>query len=244
MALAHGFVCIGHDDVMNIDVPISLEPFLSSNQVPQASFPWGRQAWQLQMHDLPEVLETLSQLPDRVDRELIGQVVQNELQAGRVLCAFIPAMVWGWGTTSGLGALRTRWVLTGVGEKSAIEENVLPSVSERLHAGVVAVRSKGPVEAFRLMNNEGHIKHLGSSYFTKWIYFSSALAGPDDPSAAPILDDTITDWLNEETEMKVDRTKTASYSAYLDLLECWGEKYGLSRVQVETAIFRLATGRG
>lgn len=229
---------------MTIDVPAALEPSLSAKQVPQASFPWGRESWQLQMHDLPEVLETLKRLPDRVDRKLIGQVVQDELQAGRVLSAFVPAMVWGWGTTSGLGALRTRWVLTGIGEKRAVEKPVLPSVSERLQAGAEIVRKEGAVEAFRLMNNGGHIKYLGSSYFTKWLYFSSAMAGPDDPVAAPILDDTITDWLNEETPLKFDRAKTASYAAYLDLLGCWGKKYGLTAVQVESAIFRLATGRG
>lgn len=229
---------------MTTDVPASLEPFLSSRQIPQASFPWGREAWQVQMHDLPGVLETINRLPDRVDRELIGRVVQDELQAGCVLCAFVPAMIWGWGTTSGLGALRTRWILTGVGEKRAIEQPVLPSVSDRLQAGAQVVRQEGPVEAFRFMNNGGHIKHLGSSYFTKWMYFSSALDGPNDPVAAPILDDTITDWLNEETPLKFDRAKTASYEAYLDLLECWGKTYGLTKVQVETAIFRLATGRG
>lgn len=244
MALAPVVTLMRHDDVMTIDVPSSLEPFLSTQPIPQASFRWGREEWQRQMHDLPQVLETLDRLPDRVDREITRRIVQGELEAGRVLCAFIPAMVWGWGTTSGLGALRTRWVLTGVGEKRAIGEPVLPTVSERLQAGALSVRSEGPVEAFRFMNNGGHIKYLGSSYFTKWIYFSSALAGPDDPAAAPILDDTITDWLNEETPLKLDRTKTASYAEYIDLLDCWGNRYGLTRVQVETAIFRLATGRG
>lgn len=237
-------ITMRHDDVMTIDVPLSLEPFLSAEPIKQASFPWGRKAWQQQMHDLPEVLETLDRLPDRVDRENIGRVVLSELGAGRVLCAFIPAMVWGWGTTSRLGALRARWVLTGVGEKRAVGQPVLPSVGERLQAGAFSVRSDGPIEAFRLMNNGGHIKYLGPSYFTKWIYFSSALAGPDDPAAAPILDDTIADWLKVETPLKLDKTKTASYAEYVALLDCWGRKYGLTRVQVETAIFRLATGRG
>lgn len=244
VALAFDATALGHDDSMTIDVPSSLEPLLMAEPEPQASFPWGREAWRRQMHDLPEVLETLDGLPDRVDRKIVGDVVQAELEAGRVLSAFIPAMVWGWGTTSGLGALRTRWVLTGVGERRASGEPVLPSVIDRLNAGALSVRSEGPVEAFRLMNNGGHIKYLGSSYFTKWLYFASAVAGPDDTSAAPILDDTIADWLNEEAQLKVNRAKTASYAEYLALLDCWGKKYGLTRVQVETAIFRLATGRG
>ncbi|WP_284991009.1 hypothetical protein [Arthrobacter sp. efr-133-TYG-120] len=87
------------------------------------------------------------------------------------------------------------------------------------------------------------IKHLGRSYFTKWLYFASALEGPDDAAAAPILDDKITGWLDNETDLSLDKS-TASYGRYLELLACWGEPYGRTRVQVEKAIFKLATGRG
>ncbi|SDL79331.1 hypothetical protein SAMN04487916_114115 [Arthrobacter sp. ov407] len=120
---------------------------------------------------------------------------------------------------------------------------VVPSVSGRLEAGAQAARDDGPHEAFRLMNNDGAIKHLGRSYFTKWLYFASALEGPDDAAAAPILDDKIAGWLDREAKFSLDRT-TASYARYLELLACWGERYGRTRVQVEKAIFKLATGRG
>lgn len=230
---------------MTIDIPPALLSLLEEEPTPQEPFPWVRQPWLDQMHDRPEVLSTLEQLPDRVDRQLIRDVVMSELGSGRVLSAFVPAMVWGWGTTSGRGALRTRWILTEIGDRSQspVPFPVVASVSERLEAGAQAAREAGPEEAYRLMYNEGAIKHFGRSYFTKWLYFASALEGPDDAAAAPILDDKITDWLGKEADLYLDKS-TASYAQYLELLACWGEPHGRTRVQVEKAIFKLATGRG
>lgn len=176
---------------------------------------------------------------------MIRDVVMSELGYGRVLAAFVPAKVWGWGTTSGRGALRTRWILTEIGDRSLPPAPlpVVASVSDRLEVGAQAAREAGPEETYLLMNNEGSIKHFGRSYFTKWLYFASAHDGPDDAAAAPILDDKITAWLGKEAELSLDKS-TASYAQYLELLACWGEPHGRTRVQVEKAIFKLATGRG
>lgn len=230
---------------MTRDTPPALLALLIHEPTPQASFPWVRKPWMDHMHDRPEVLTALKQLPDRVDREIIRDVVTSELGAGRVLSAFVSAMVWGWGSTSGRGALRTRWILTEIDDRSQPPAAlpIVPSVSDRLQAGAQAARDAGPEEAYRLMNNEGAIKHFGRSYFTKWLYFASAVDGPDDAAAAPILDDKITGWLGNEAGLRLDRS-TASYTQYLQLLSCWGEPYSRSRVQVEKAIFKLATGRG
>lgn len=230
---------------MTKDVPPSLIALLEDQPTPQVAFPWDPEPWRAQMRNLPDVMAALDQLPQRVDRQVILDVVLSELDAGRVLSAFVPAMVWGWGTTSGRGALRTRWILTETDDRSHPPEllSVAPDLCDRLEAGAMAARDDGPHEAFRLMNNEGAIKHLGRSYFTKWLYFASALEGPDDAAAAPILDDKITGWLGKEAGLVLDKT-TASYAQYLDLLECWGEPYGRTRVQVEKAIFKLTTGRG
>jgi len=75
------------------------------------------------------------------------------------------------------------------------------------------------------------------------LYFASAVDGPDDAAAAPILDDKITSWLWNETTLRLDKS-TASYAQYLKLVSCWGEPHGRTMVQVEKAIFKLATGRG
>lgn len=230
---------------MSINVPPVLAGLLGEPPEPQGSFPWHRSKWQEQMHDLPEVLATIDQLPDRVDRQSTREVVLAELSAGRVLAAFIPAMIWGWGTTA-LGPLRTRWVLTEIADKSqpALHEPVVPTVETRLGAGIQAGRDHGPLGGFRFMNGEGRIKHFGPSYFTKWLYFGSAQQGPDAPEAAPILDKQIVVWLRNHCGLSLDAAKSASYAQYLELLGQWGQTYGLTRVQVEKVIFKLATGRG
>lgn len=231
---------------MTTRIPAVLVEALDGEARPQSPFPWTKQPWLDQMHDLPDVLSLLDRLPQRVSRQSTLDAVSTELNAGRVLPAFIAAMVWGWGTTAGMGALRTRWILTQTKAKStaAVSEPVDPLVVDRLEAGIRSVRADGALEAFRLMNNEGRILHLRASYFTKWLYFTSAVDGPDDPAAAPIFDDRIVGWLKDTAGMPMEKNRTGSYGEYLELLASWGEPYGRTRVQVETDIFRLATGRG
>lgn len=235
-----------HDTgTMSSNVPPILDGPLREGPAPQKSFPWHRDKWREQMHDLPDVLDALDQLPDRVDRQSTRDVVLSELAQGRVLSAFVPAMIWGWGTT-GMGPLRTRWVLTQIDDRSACATDipVHAPVIDRLEAGSRVVREDGPLSAFKLMNSDGRIKHLGPSYFTKWLYFSSALKGPDDAAAAPILDKQIVSWLHEHAGVSLNANKSASYAQYLELLVDWGERYERSPVQVEKTIFKLATGRG
>lgn len=231
---------------MTARIPAVLAEGLEGEVRPQSPFPWTKQPWMDQMHDLPEVLSLLDRLPERVSRPSTLEAVTEELDKGRVLPAFIAAMVWGWGTTAGMGAMRTRWILTQTRVKSAeaVSEPVDPSVLDRLEAGAKSVRTEGALEAFRLMNNEGRILHLRSSYFTKWLYFTSAIEGAESSEAAPIFDDRIVGWLESVGGVPLDKNRTAAYGQYLDLLASWGAPYGRTRVQVETEIFRLATGRG
>jgi hypothetical protein len=231
---------------MTTRIPVILAEALEGKARPQSPFPWTKQPWLHQMHDLPDVLSLLDRLPDRVSRQSTLDAVSAELNAGRVLPAFIAAMVWGWGTTAGMGAPRTRWILTQTKAKSAdaVSEPVDPSVADRLEAGVRSVRTDGALEAFRLMNNEGRILHLRASYFTKWLHFTSAVDGPEDPNAAPIFDDRIVAWLEDPAGVPLEKNRTDSYGEYLDLLASWGDPYRRTRAQVETEIFRLATGRG
>lgn len=231
---------------MTKPIPAVLADALAGEARRQSPFPWTKQPWIEQMHDLPEVLSLLERLPGKVSRESTLHAVSAELDEGRVLPAFIAAMVWGWGTTAGMGALRTRWILTQTKAKSAeaASEPVDPIVKTRLEAAAGTVRDSGPVEAFRLMNNSGRLTHLRASYFTKWLYFTSARKGPEDPDAAPIFDDRIVGWLEEAAEVPLEKNSTEAYREYLDLLATWGEPFGRTRVQVETEIFRLASGRG
>jgi hypothetical protein len=140
------------------------------------------------MRKLPDVLATLEQLPEKVDRQIIRDVVLSELDAGRVLSAFVPAMVWGWGTTSGRGALRTRWILTEADDRSNPPEllSAAPTVNARLEAGAAAARLDGPREGFRLMNNEGAISwdvHTSRSDCTLHRHLKALTMQPQLPSS-------------------------------------------------------------
>nr|WP_311212273.1 MULTISPECIES: hypothetical protein [unclassified Arthrobacter] len=93
------------------------------------------------------------------------------------------------------------------------------------------------------MSNEGRIKYLGAAFFTKWLYFASAVQASDDATAAPILDKQLADWLFAHASISLQLGRTSSYDQYVGLLTEWGSRHNRSAVQVEKAIFGLATGR-
>lgn len=227
--------------IMSVPPPQELAAVLSESPRPQGAFPWKPDGWLSQMHDLPEVQHMLGGLPDKVDRTHIRETVLAELVAGRVLAAFVSAMVWGYGDI-GYGPTRVRWVLTGV-NVDARDAPVRNDVAGLLGTAADVVRGDGAVEGFRYMSNAGRIKHLGSAFFTKWLYFSSAISDPDDPNAAPILDKQVHDWLEKRAGITLDISRTAEYQRYLDVITSWGDRFGRTPVQVEKAIFGLATGR-
>lgn len=223
------------------DVPASLAAVLAQPPVAQRSFPWNRAAWAAALHDLPDVLRVLDSLPDRVDRNLIREVVTTQLEDDRVLPAFVSAMVWGYGDR-GYGPTRVRWILSGI-KTGAGAAPVRGDVAVLLRTAVETVRDQGPVDGFRYMNNAGRIKYLGGAFFTKWLYFASALTNADAPCAAPILDRQVHDWLEREANISLKIHRTPDYERYLDILKDWGADYDRTPVQVEKAIFGLATGR-
>ncbi|MBN7314147.1 8-oxoguanine DNA glycosylase OGG fold protein [Mycobacteroides abscessus] len=223
-------------------VPAILAALLDAEPTTQQSFPWERKAWQKRMHDLPDVLDVLADLPDHVSRDDVRAVALPELEAGRVLPAFVPAMVWGYGNR-GYGPTRVCWVLTGTRGGDAVDTPVLSTVGDRLAEAVDVVRNQGPVAGFRYMNNSGRIKYLGPAFFSKWLYFASAVTGVNGPEAAPILDKQVIDWVREHTGISLNINKTGSYENYLNLLKDWGGQYNHTPVQVEKAIFELKTGR-
>lgn len=223
-------------------IPSPLADILMAKDAPQGSFPWIPSSWKEQMRDLPEVVTVLDQMPERVDRESTRELVLSQLKSGRVLGAFVGAMVWGYGTY-GYGPVRTRWILTGT-KTNPLEATVLPSVAERLAAGATFVRENGPIEGFRFMNNENRIKYLGAAYFTKWLYFTSATTSATDGNASPILDARAAEWMLSEAGLSLDTGRTSSYERYVQILNEWGHEYDRTAVQVEKAIFGLATGRG
>ncbi|GLE55938.1 hypothetical protein BKG69_06480 [Mycobacteroides chelonae] len=221
-------------------MPIELAEVLSSEHKSQRAFRWNRGPWRAQMHDLPEVLNHLDTLPDRVDRKDVRDAVFSELSAGRVLAAFISVMIWGY-ADQGNGPLRTRWALTGVNNREAVNAPVRPEVSVLLQHAADTVQREGPIAAFRYMNNEGHVKFLGPAFFTKWLYFASLVEDVNDPNAAPILDGQVCTWLSDHADISLNLYRTNDYERYAELLQSWGQGFGRDAAQVEQAIYALQT---
>jgi hypothetical protein len=117
---------------------------------------------------------------------MVREIVTTDLAGQAVLPAFVTAMIWGYGDES-YGSTRVCWVLTGVGDASARGAPVRPDVPGLLESAARIVHD-GPVEGFRHMNNAGRIKHLGSAFFTKWLYFASATTSADDPSVQEVAE--------------------------------------------------------
>lgn len=154
--------------------------------------------------------------------------------------AFAVAMVWGYGTT-GYGPVRTRCVLTGTRDPAAPLD---PSVRDRLADAAQIATDSGPVLAYKFLNNEGHIWSLGPTFFTKWLYFTTARTDANDADAAPILDAQIISWLDRNGHMTLRPGCTDDYAKYLELLAAWAKPHRRSGVQVEQAISKETTGRG
>lgn len=174
-------------------------------------------------------------------------MVQEQVANGRALAAFVPVMIWG--GPGGYGPFRTRAVLTGNRSARNRTAPLDETVAHLLLEAARVVRRDGPVEAFRLLNNEGHIKYLGGAFFTKWMSFASATEGTDTEEVAPILDKRVRDWIEINTRdtggISLSTTSTADYSRYLTVLDVWrrGNNWSRTRVQVESAIFDLSRDR-
>ncbi|QRY62585.1 hypothetical protein JVX90_19860 [Gordonia sp. PDNC005] len=227
---------------MDLTVPPALANQLVAPAQPQLPFAWKRQAWRSMLHDVPGAAELLDALPEKVDRTSTLEVVNRGITEGEILPAFIAAMIWGHGTT-GFGPVRVRRSLTGL-KSGTRDAPIRVDVEGLLRISALKVRNDGPLEGFRYMNNEGKIKHLGSAFFTKWLYFASAGENPDAPNASPILDRQVRDWIRNETGLSLGNRRTEDYAMYIETLTVWGIAYDRSPVQVEKEIFALATGRG
>ncbi|OYO22655.1 hypothetical protein CGZ93_07320 [Enemella dayhoffiae] len=120
-------------------------------------------------------------------------------------------------------------------------------MSEHLAAGAKIARMAGAEAGYRYLNNEGYSKYLRAAFFTKWLYFTTAVQGLDDTAAAPIRDMQVRNWIATHADVRLELGSTALYGRYLVLLDAWGHPedaaWSLSRSQVEREIFGLATGR-
>ena len=208
----------------------------SSNPLPQKGMAWKREAWVSQLSAVPGIADFLRSLPSAVDRATIVATVRDTEAADRTDLAFVAAMIWGYGP-SGYGPYRTARVLTGGAE------GVDATVLTRLRSGSRAAREGGALSGFYAMNNQpGRVPYLGPAFFTKWLYFTTATAGPDSADAAPVLDKRVRDWIATNAGVGLRLDKTWGYHQYLQLLDTWAVRPAgaLSRATVERVIFSLS----
>lgn len=226
---------------MHPDIPAPLERLLTTPHTVQRAFAWPRERWAGWLSGIAEASQVLDSLPDSVDRASTAAVVNACVRRGALTEAFIACMVWGHGDT-GYGPYRTACILSG--SEEPLGEPVDPTVVERLKASIDRMSAAGAVDAYRYLNNEGHIKGLGPAFSTKWLYFISAGNSPYGAQAAPILDDLVSGWLRTHGLVPLRQGKTNDYAKYVGLLDHWGKVHGRTRVQVEEAIFRLIRNDG
>lgn len=226
-------------------VPAALAERLSAPVPEQQAFEWKRSKWLPVVHDAPDAIEALDALPKRLDRTIVRDVVQTNLAINRVLAAFIPVLIWG--GPGGFGPFRARSILTGLRERANTAAPLDETIRQRLLAGADAVRESGPLEAFRLMNNECKVKYLGGAFFTKWISFASMVDSIDGSDVAPILDKRVSDWIaartDDEDKIRLSPQSSRDYCRYLTVLDAWGLRFGRTPAQVELAIFELTRDR-
>lgn len=225
------------------EIPDILVPRLREEPPAQRAFSWERSVWEPVVHDVPDAAAALRDLPDRIDRQIVRDVVQANLTRDRVLAAFVPMLIWG--GPNPWRAFFARAMLTGVARRGNRDEPVDDSIRDRLLEGARRMQEGGAVAGFYYMNNDGKVRHLGGAYFTKWLAFTSMTGAIDGPEVAPILDKRVIAWIRENTtpSEKLTTTRTPSYERYLELLDTWGAPYSRTRTQVELAIFELTRDR-
>lgn len=221
--------------------PQTLEVALRQELLPQRAFAYDRKAWLRGLGHFPGVETAINGLPAAVDRAIIASTVEELLRDDRVVPAFVTAMIWGHGRAN-YGPSRTAKLLKGAGTHRA--DAASESVAGKLAESVLRARGDGPVEGFRYLNNQGHIKGLGPAFFTKWLYFVTARGQEHSAQAAPVLDALIINWLRTEANLRIRYGKTPGYEHYLETLHAWGQPHQLTPVEVEERIFRLIRSDG
>lgn len=198
--------------------------------------------WSGSLSDLTGVTLDFNSLDRPINRAAMCRFVDEGLKDSKVADAFIAVMIWGYGT-SARGRSRTRLILTG-GQRAGVDRDAVDAtVVARLTESARLAREESVHNAYRYLNNadEGHIKQLGPSFFTKWLYATSSKGDCDSPDAAPILDKVVRRWLNAHANADLRRAKTPDYIRYIELLKVWGGELR-TPAQTEQAIFEFARG--
>lgn len=216
-------------------VELMQEPFFA----PQRPFKFNRANWLKDLQHIPGADNAINSLPDYVDRTTISQAF-SDLEDDNIVGAFIAVMIWGYGLT-GYGPYRTLRVLS---DDFRHGTELSDEVVAKLRQSIIVARDRGNVAGYSYLNNEGKMRELGASFFTKWLYYITATGPQREEGAAPILDDLIIGWFKTDVRETLRRDRTPGYERFIEILTHWGSPYDLTAIDVEERIFRLLRDDG
>lgn len=227
------------------ELPDDLRVELKNRPVGHVPMRFHAGRWQALIDTLPGVNLELSALDGTIRRDELVHLAHEAIGQDRAIDAFVLTMIWGYGVT-GYGPARTRKVLEGNPTSNSKRD---ASVRSRLAETAELARQGGLLEraeaAYRFINRgEGECKNLGPSFFTKWLYVSSAQGDARNARALPILDEVTRGYVNQQfnSDGQVRVRYTSDYKRYVRLLSRWASDAGngASAVDVEEAIFAVA----
>jgi hypothetical protein len=216
--------------------PSSLATLLEGESSEDRAFCYQRERWREWTGHLDQNALVLDDLPAELDRTGAARLVRD-LLPGDVTGAFTVAMMWGHGS-SGHGPFRTARILTG--SKRPKEELVRVDARRRLGESADTALENGALAAWRMLNSRvGKVDRFGPAFITVWISLVTARGDARSHLAAPVLDPRISRWLATHG-ISIRLEHPDDYARYLDLVAGWATSSGLTPVEVEERILRLA----
>lgn len=219
--------------------PAELVELMEQPFAPQRAFRFNRDKWLEKMQNIDGAAEAINSLPDYVDRAIIRQAVRD-LEDDNIVGAFITVMIWGHGLVN-YGPHRTLRVLT---DDFTTNGTLSDDVATKIRQSCTVSREQGNEAGFYYLNNEGKMRKLGASFFTKWLYYVTATGPQGEDGAAPVLDEKVIAWFQDEVGEKLKYGRTKPYKRYVQIVTTWGSPYDLTAVDVEERIFRLIRDDG
>jgi hypothetical protein len=195
----------------------------------QRGISWPLDRW---VEHFPSHAERLRQLPAVIDREVVRAHSSGApTSAAEAEWAFIVCMIWGYGRV-GYGPFRAKRTLE------------TPAAASILQETASLLKDDGPLAAYSHLGNTRRIKGFGPAFGTKYLYFCPQ---PSKDPQALILDQLVSTWLREHTDVKLNPVPWSdrTYQRYLSTMHEWAAEVNLRPDVLEQCIFvAIATARG
>lgn len=179
--------------------------------------------WSKRLREHDDVIQAL---PAYLDRRAVRAFALRcaDSPTGAV-AAFIASQIWGYGTT-------------GYGPYRLAEAVSHPELPAALQTARTSLRAGQPIEAFRALCVDRQIAWTGTSFGSKYLYFT-------DPHArALILDRFVSDWLAEHAGLSLRAQRDDRvYSIWLRVAERWASELGVASDRLEMIVFSDSLGR-